>query len=120
MSMLYLLPALDLGLPGARESIERSYAWVLGENEIATPMVVDEPFFRYRALERRGGLQRPRRYVRSLPGISRVARRLPRQARRLRLNTECRSYEMGWVVYVWAGRPDRLALEPGEPPVQFG
>ena len=120
MSMLFLLPALDLGLPGVRESIERSYAWVLGDNEISTPMVMEEPFFRYRALERRGGLQRPRRYARSLPGVVRIARRRLAHAGGVRINRECRSYEMGWVVYVWAGRPERLALKLGERPVQFG
>jgi hypothetical protein len=37
---------------------------VLGNNVLSTPMIVDDPFFRYRSLERGGGLQRPRRYVR--------------------------------------------------------
>ena len=120
MSMLFLLPALDLGLAGVRESIERSYSWVLGNNAIATPMIVDKPFFRYRSLERRGGLQRPRRYVRSLPGLVYLARRHPAPRSGVRINRECRSYEMGWVVFAWSGRPERLAVTPGEPPVQFG
>jgi hypothetical protein len=119
MSMLFLLPALDLGLPGARQSIERSYSWVLGNNVISTPMIVDDPFFRYRSLERRGGLQRPRRYVRSLPGVVRISRRLSAQTSGVRINRQCRSYEMGWVVFAWSGRPERLAVTPGEPPVQF-
>lgn len=120
MSMLFLLPALDLGLPGARESIERSYAWVLGDNEISTPMIMDDPFFRYRSLERRGGMQRPRRYFRSLPGVVRVSRPLAARAGGVRVNRECRSYEMGWVVFAWAGRPERLSVRPGERPVEFG
>jgi hypothetical protein len=119
MSMLFLLPALDRGLAGVRDSIERSYSWVLGQNEISTSMIHEAPFFRYRSLERRGGLQRPRRYVRSLPGIVRFSRRYPANARGVRINRECRSYEMGWVVYVWAGRPERLSLSIREHPVEF-
>jgi hypothetical protein len=119
MSMLFLLPALDHGLPGVRESIERSYAWVLGDNAASTPMIVDEPFFRYRSLERRGGFQRLRRYVRSLPGVVRVSRRLAIHAAGVRINRECRSYEMGWIVFAWAGRRERLAVRQGDPPIQF-
>jgi hypothetical protein len=120
MAMLFLLPALELGLPGVRESIEQSYAWVLGDNEISTPMIVEEPFFRYRSLERRRGLQRPRRALKSLPGAVLVSRRLAGHAGRVRINRDCRSYEMGWVVFAWSGRRERLALRPGEQPIQFG
>jgi hypothetical protein len=119
MAMLFLLPALDLGLPDVRESIERSYRWVLGDNEIAMPMIVDEPFFRYRSLERRGPLQRPRRALRSLPGVVRVSRRRASQTHGVRINRECRSYEMGWVVFAWADRRATLALEQGERAVAF-
>ena len=58
MSMLFLLPAYDRGLPGMDEAIERSYAWVLGRNQLGTPTKLNEPFLRYRALERTGHLAR--------------------------------------------------------------
>jgi hypothetical protein len=120
MAMLFLLPALDLGLPGVRESIERSYGWVLGHNELSMSMILEEPFFRYRSLERLGGLQRPRRFVKSLPGVVLASRRLAGEAFRVRVNRECRSYEMGWILFAWSGRQDRLALRRGEKPIQFG
>jgi hypothetical protein len=120
MAMLFLLPALDLGLPGIRESIERSYAWVLGDNELSMPMILDEPFFRYRSLERRGGLQRPRRYAKTLPGVVLASRRFAGKAGGLRVNRECRSYEMGWVLFAWSGRQERLAVRRGGQPIQFG
>ena len=119
MSMLFLLPALDSGFEGVRETIQRSYKWVLGDNEISASMVVESPFFRFRSLERRGALQRPRRYVRSIPGVARLSRRTASNAAAVRINRECRSYEMGWVVFAWAGRPERLALTAEAAPIRF-
>lgn len=123
MAMLFLLPAFDMGIPGTAESIERSYAWVLGSNGVGAPMLVEDPFFRFRSLERFGAFQRPRRYLRSLPGISAISRRTASRTWGIHVNTECRSYEMGWVVYVWSGRPERLALRAdglGGPAIRFG
>jgi hypothetical protein len=120
MAMLFLLPALDLGVPGVRESITRSYGWILGDNEISTPMIVEGPFFRYRSLERRGGLQRPRRAMRSLPGLVNVSRRFPEGGSKVRVNEECRSYEMGWILFAWAGRSETLGMRAGEQPIEFG
>jgi len=119
MAMLFLLPALDADYPGAREAIERSYAWVMGNNELNQAMIVSRPFFRYRSIERLGPVQKPRRYVRSL--VATVARNdhLARRGARVRVNEECRSYEMGWIVYSWAGRSERLAVVPGERAIEF-
>ena len=80
---------------------------------------MQEPFLRYRSLERRGRLQRPRRYACSLLVHVRQHERLARQTDRVRLNTECRSYEMGWIVYAWAGRPEDFASRPAHPAVSF-
>jgi hypothetical protein len=118
MAMLFLLPALDRGLD-VRDAIERSYAWVLGANELGTSMIVQEPFLRYRSIERRAGLQRARRYGRALAARAGVRWSSAQTPDRLRLNTECRSYELGWVVYVWSGRSERLALAPGGRAVEF-
>jgi hypothetical protein len=117
MSMLFLLPALDRGLD-VHEPIERSYGWVLGRNELGLSMIVHDPFLRYRSIERMGPFQRGRRYGRSLAaraGLSPSSR----AGRHVRVNTECRSYELGWVVYAWSGRPERLAVVPGGPAVAF-
>lgn len=106
MAMLFLLPALDEGMPGVREAIDRSFAWALGRNELGIPMLWNEPHFAYRSIERSDRFPRPRRYLRAARNIA-----LRRDSRTvsgngLRLNPECRSYHLGWILYAWAGRTD--------------
>lgn len=103
MSMLFLLPALELGLPVAGE-IERSFAWVLGRNELSTPMVATDPFVAYRSIERVERWPRARRYARSLPRSATGAADRSGRSSRVRINPECRSYHLGWLLYVWSGR----------------
>lgn len=98
MAMLFLHPAQDAGLAGAGATIERSLAWDFGANELGCEMFVRRPFFAYRAIERAERIPRARRYLRSLR---------PRAAStttRVRVNRECRSYHLGWILFAWAGR----------------
>ena len=106
MAMLFLLPALDLGMLEVRGAIEKSLAWLFGSNELGTPIMIDEPFFSYRSIRRRGHSQRLKRLSRAywLTTTRREAR--PASRAELEINSECRSYEMGWTVYAWAGRTD--------------
>lgn len=105
MAMLFLLPAHDLRLDGTAESIIRSLAWGFGANELAIDFYPRNPFFAYRSIERKEESPRLRRYVRSLvhaatgkPGAFGDAD--------VRLNPECRSYHLGWILYAWARRPE--------------
>ena len=43
MALLFLLPALDRGLPGTAEAISRSLAWCFGENELGIDFYVRDP-----------------------------------------------------------------------------
>ena len=103
MSMLFLLPALDEGLP-VSAAIEQSFAWALGRNELATPMIRETPFVAYRSIERDEQYARVRRYLRTVPRS--VAGTAGRSAscRGVRVNVECRSYHLGWILYAWSGR----------------
>ena len=99
MAILFLRPALDAGVDGVASAIERSVRWVHGENELGLRFYIEEPsFFAYRAIERDESWTKARRYGRWLARGSgaRVA------ASRLRVNRECRSYHLGWVLYAWA------------------
>jgi hypothetical protein len=99
MSMLFLLPAVAAGLPGASQAVERSLRWVHGENELGVRMAVDEPFFfAYRAIERDEHAAKARRYARWLAHADAGA--APTSS--LRVNRECRSYHLGWILYAWA------------------
>jgi hypothetical protein len=106
MGMLFVLPAMNGGLISDRDVVARSVGWVLGKNELATPLVVHEPFFIYRSVQRREVLPKARRYIRSV--INAAKRREPQAVdpSRLAINLESRSYEWGWLLDVWAGRPE--------------
>ena len=112
MAMLWLLPAAGLGMNGAAEAIERSFAWNFGSNELGVSLVVSEPcFWVYRSIERAEGHPRLRRYVRS---VRRSRDSYPKPAARVRINRECRSYHLGWVLAVWSGRYD-MPMHPAAP-----
>jgi hypothetical protein len=100
MSILFLRPALAKGLPGVASAIERSIRWVHGENELGLRFYLEEPFFfAHRALEREERLTKARRYGRWLTRRQDAAAP-PGQ---LRVNRECRSYHLGWLLYAWSG-----------------
>jgi hypothetical protein len=113
MAMLFLLPALDAGLPSAREAIERSFDWVLGENELHEPMYAEDPFRAYRSIERTDLLPRATRYARALANqmLGRTAAHA--YAGRVQVNPQCRSYHLGWILYVWSGRTALLEQVAG-------
>jgi hypothetical protein len=98
MSILFLRPALDDGVAGAASAIERSVRWVHGENELGLRFYLDEPFFfAYRAVERDERCTKARRYGRWLGRCGDE----PVSPSRLRVNRECRSYHLGWILYAW-------------------
>ena len=87
----------------AAPAIRSSFAWVLGRNELSAAMFQDDPFVAYRSIERAERLPRAKRYLRatarSLTGFEGDS---PNGAG-LRVNRECRSYHLGWILYAWAG-----------------
>jgi hypothetical protein len=105
MAMLWVLPARDRGLPGAAEAIPRSLQWGFGENELDVDFYVPGPFVAHRSIERAESAPRLRRYLRSLAPPSGAV--FGNAA--VRLNPECRSYHLGWVLFAWAGRPEAQA-----------
>jgi hypothetical protein len=108
MAMLFLQPAAAAGIEGAEEAMALSYGWNHGRNELGESLVLDEPCrFVYRSIERDEGNARLRRYLRAL---GRPARDYPPRASSVRINRECRSYHLGWVLYTWSGAPAMPAL----------
>jgi hypothetical protein len=109
MAMLFLLPALDAGEPNVREAIDRSLAWVFGRNQLDVRFYRDHPFFAYRSIERAEGAPRLRRYLRFL-SASLTGHEAAFGGARIRLNDECRSYHLGWILFVWS---ERIAAAKG-------
>jgi hypothetical protein len=106
MAMLFLLPALDLGVSGTGDAIVRSYRWLFGHNALGCIMLQHNPFFIYRSIRVKGPAEQPRRLLRALAhkALGRASRMQPPSA--LEVNTECRSYHIGWIIYAWADRTD--------------
>jgi hypothetical protein len=110
MAMLFLFPALDEGrLDGITEAISRSYRWVLGENQLGIEFGQREPFIIFRSLERDEPLPKPTRFARATVR-SAFGSLNAQMARKVRVNPEWRSYEAGWLLYVWSGRRDELVV----------
>jgi len=107
MALLFLLPAFEEGLEDAGGAIRRSLAWVRGHNQLDRPMVVDEPFFVYRSLERKLLAPRPQRFARALITLAAGGRGGLAAPAKLRINDESRSYELGWLLFALSDR-DRL------------
>jgi hypothetical protein len=104
MSMLFLLPACDAGLARASAAIEKSCSWLFGGNELGAVMVVDSPFFVYRSIRRKERFERQRRYLRALRADMFGCCEKPLPTACLEVNRECRSYHIGWLLFVWGGR----------------
>lgn len=108
MAMLFLFSAQDEGVPGVDEAIERSLRWNLGANELGVEMVRSEPCpWIYRSIERDERWPRARRYLR---GLGPPPRAHPPRTERVRINPECRSYHLGWVLYAWSDPARRAQL----------
>jgi hypothetical protein len=110
MAMLFLLPALDAGLP-VRDAIRTSLAWVDGANELGEPLWQDDPPLLWRSIRRAEALRPQRRYLRS---IARAVAHRPGSygSAPAVVNRECRSYHPGWILYVWSRRADAAELLP--------
>jgi hypothetical protein len=106
MTMLFLLPAIDFGVSEAEKAVCKSYKWLFGVNVLATPMLSLEPFFIYRSIRRRVSNERARRYAESLVNLLTGRSATLDTSSVLTVNHECRSYHLGWILYVWAGRQD--------------
>jgi len=109
MAMLFLFPADDCGIPNASAAIERSLRWNFGENELPAKMIHNDPYpWIYRSIERSERWPRLRRYVR---GLGPAPTGQPSRGRAIRINPECRSYHLGWVLYAWSDPARAFPLE---------
>lgn len=102
MSFLFLFPALAEGNDRVADAISRSYRWIFGSNELGKRMIQLDPFFIYRSIRRRESRSQLKRFVRAT--VSSWLQIEPTFAplESVEINAECRSYEIGWLLYVWS------------------
>lgn len=107
MAALFLSFAEARGVPGARDALIKGFNWIFGANQLGKSMLLPELGMFYRSIIRNGELKNKG---------WRIARAVLRAALgqndpyispdKLGLRRECRSYELGWVLYSFGNRTD--------------
>jgi hypothetical protein len=105
MAPMFLLAGIDLGHMEFREPLVKGFGWILRANEVGVRMVCSERQIIWRSVERSRRFSKLSRGISAFWPASRNAG-TARSSRDLRLNTECRSYELGWGLWAFAGRED--------------
>jgi hypothetical protein len=107
MAPAFLERADRHGVLEARNALVRGFNWVLGNNQLGTSMLVPELNLSIRSQARKGELRtkslRVLRAVRNAMLGFKAGLVDPSQ---LELRLECRSYELGWILWSFGGRSD--------------
>jgi hypothetical protein len=93
-------------VPGARDALVRGFGWLFGNNEMGVSMLRPAERMFYRSQLRRGEASPWQRAVRSLANLALGRSDAPQRHCGLRLRQECRSYELGWLLWSFGGRGD--------------
>lgn len=107
MAPAFLHHAVRHGVAGAREALIKGFNWLFGENEMGVSMLCPAERLFYRSQARRGELDSS--WPRAGRSIVNAALRRSDTVERhsgLVLRRECRSYELGWILWSWGGRTD--------------
>lgn len=107
MAPAFLEHAERHGVSEAREALIRGFQWVLGENQLHRTMLVPDLRLSIRSQIRKGELRTAkRRMLRALANahLHRPSGLIDPAGLDVRL--ECRSYELGWILWSFGGRSD--------------
>lgn len=107
MAPAFLNYAERHGVAGARDALVKGFRWILGQNQMGRSMLWKQSGLICRSQLRKGELTN--KYNRAFRAITNAA--LGRSARladpsNLELRLECRSYELGWILYSFGQRTD--------------
>ena len=115
MAPAFLERAEQHGVSEARSSIIKGFNWVLGRNQLGKPMLVPHLHLTIRSQVRKGE-QRTKtwRVLRALRNsiLGREAKLIDPSG--LQLRRECRSYELGWILWSFGQRSDLTELTHNE------
>ena len=107
MAPAFLEWAEHYGEPQARDAIIKGFQWVLGSNQMSVPMFVPELHLSIRSQVRMGEIHskgwRVFRAIRN--SVLRLDSQLVAPSN-LELRHECRSYELGWILWSFGQRED--------------
>jgi hypothetical protein len=111
MAPAFLERAERNGVPDARKAIVRGFHWVLGDNQLGKPMLVPDLHLSIRSQVRKGELQT--KNWRVLRAVRNAALGLDPKlidASLVEPRLECRSYELGWILWSFGSRTDLQEL----------
>ena len=115
MAPAFLELADQHGVLEARSAIIKGFNWVLGQNQLATPMLVPDLHLTIRSLVRKGELQTKKwRVFRALRNSMLRHEAVLIDPSELELRLECRSYELGWILWSFGQRSDFPELTHNE------
>jgi hypothetical protein len=107
MAPAFLHHAVAHGVPGAREALVKGFLWLFGDNEMGVSMLRPAERMFYRSQVRAGELSSARpRVRRSLVKAALGRSDTVADHRGLVLRKECRSYELGWILWSFGTRSD--------------
>ena len=109
MAPAFLHHAVTHGVSGARDALERGFRWILGDNQLGRSMLVPELGLICRSQMRRGQ-GRARRAFRALANDLFSRNDQLQTDDQIEIRQECRSYQLGWLLWSFAGRDDYPAL----------
>jgi hypothetical protein len=115
MAPAFLERAEQHGVSEARSAVVKGFNWILGQNQLAVPMLSPDLHLTIRSQVRRGELYSKKwRALRALGNsiLGREAGLIDPAG--LQLRRECRSYELGWILWSFGHRSDLPELTHNE------
>jgi hypothetical protein len=103
----FLHHAITHGVDGARDALVRGFGWLFGDNAMGISMLRPKEGMFYRSQVRSGELDTSWPRARRSFGNALLPRDDTVESRTgLMLRAECRSYELGWILWSFGGRSD--------------
>lgn len=99
-------------VPGATEALVKGFEWIFGQNQMKQSMLRQQEGLIIRSQVRKGELYTKRRRV--IRSIANVITRRPAwlsPVTELELRLECRSYELGWILWSFGQRNDLRQIQ---------
>jgi hypothetical protein len=111
MAPAFLERAEQHGVLEAKDAIVRGFNWVLGNNQLGKPMLVPELSLSIRSQVRKGEMRTKNlRVLRALRNTMFGFKAGLVAPSELELRLECRSYELGWILWSFGRRSDLQEL----------
>lgn len=111
MAPMALLAVNEVAGADHIKHIEAGLSWLTGPNELNLTMIQPQQAVVWRDIHRReiGKMFRVVRGSLSIAGMDWAHRLTGRRGFGYVVNTECRPYELGWLLYAWAGERTKTA-----------